>query len=65
MCTRCDFAGKKEDLETYLEEVSVFPYVNNKCLLPANPVVVGLGWGLERMVECTFGVYLSFAYCGF
>lgn len=54
-----------EDMETYLEEVSVFPYVNNKCLLPDFPVVAALGSGLERMVECTFRVYLNFAYCGF
>lgn len=38
---------------------------NKKCLLPAVPSVGGLGVGWERMVECTFRVYLSFICCGF
>lgn len=38
--------GKMEAVETNPEQVSAFPVLNNKCLLPAFPVTgAGLGAG--------------------
>lgn len=56
--------GKMEDAEMCPEQVSASLMLNNKCLLPAAPLVgVGVGW--EMMVECTLGGgYLSFVCCG-